>query len=107
LTVPPATAEDAHDRWVKSTSGGDAEPRRTAAGDNDYTIRWDGKFYQIDRRDIRTGMRKAMVRVEQRLDATIAVRFQDQYVRVRRCAQPSANCSHRSKPSPQTAETGR
>jgi len=34
---------------------------------NDYTIRWDGKFYQIDRRDIRTGMRKAMVRVEQRL----------------------------------------
>lgn len=33
-------------------------------------------------------MRKAMVRVEQRLDATIAVRFQDQYVRVRRCAQP-------------------
>ena len=51
-------------------------------------IRWDGKFYQIDRRDIRTGMRKAMVRVEQRLDATISVRFQDQYVRVRRCAQP-------------------
>jgi hypothetical protein len=29
-----------------------------------------------------------MVRVEQRLDATVAVRFQEQYVRVRRCAQP-------------------
>jgi hypothetical protein len=28
------------------------------------------------------------VRVEQRLDGSIAVRFQDQYVRVRRCAQP-------------------
>ena len=55
---------------------------------NDYTIRWDGKFYQIDRRDVRAGMRKAWVRVEQRLDGTIAVRFQDQYVRVRRCAQP-------------------
>jgi hypothetical protein len=48
---------------------------------NDYTIRWDGKFYQIDRRDVRPGMRKAWVRVEQRLDGTIAVRFQDQYVR--------------------------
>jgi hypothetical protein len=33
-------------------------------------------------------MRKAWVRVEQRLDETIAVRLQDQYVRVRRCAHP-------------------
>jgi hypothetical protein len=33
-------------------------------------------------------MRKAMVRVEGRLDGTIAVRFQDCYVRVRRCAPP-------------------
>jgi len=41
----------------------------TLAAEYLLTIRWDGKFYQIDRRDIRTGMRKAMVRVEQRLDA--------------------------------------
>ena len=34
-------------------------------------------------------MRKAMVRVEQRLDGAIAVRFQGQYVRVCRCAQPA------------------
>ena len=44
---------------------------------NDYTVRYDGKVYQIDRRDVRTGMRKARVRVEQRLDGTFAVRFQD------------------------------
>jgi len=55
---------------------------------NDYTIRWDAKFYQIDRRDVRPGMRKAWVRVEQRFDGTIAARFQDRYVRVRRCAPP-------------------
>ena len=55
---------------------------------NDYTVRYDGKVYQIDRRDIRTGMRKAWVRVEERLDATIAVQFQGRYVRVRRCAPP-------------------
>jgi hypothetical protein len=55
---------------------------------NDYTVRWDGKFYQIDRRDVRPGMRKAWVRVEQRLDGNIAVRFQDDYLHMRRCAQP-------------------
>ena len=65
---------------------------------NDYTIRWDGKFYQIDRRDIRTGMRKARVRVEQRLDGSIAVRFQGRYVRVRRCAQPLPRIAARPKP---------
>jgi hypothetical protein len=55
---------------------------------NDYTVRYDGKVYQIDRRDVRTGMRKAWVRVEERLDETIAVQFQGRYVRVRRCAPP-------------------
>ena len=55
---------------------------------NDYTVRYDAKIYQIDRRDVRTGMRKAWVRVEQRLDGTIAVQFQGRYVRVRRCAPP-------------------
>jgi hypothetical protein len=55
---------------------------------NDYTIRWDGKVYQIDRRDVRTGMRKAWVRVEQRLDETIAVQFQGRYLRVSRCTPP-------------------
>jgi DNA-binding Lrp family transcriptional regulator len=55
---------------------------------NDYTVRYDGKIYQIDRRDIRVGMRKAWVRVEQRLDGIMAVQFQGRYVRVRRCAPP-------------------
>ena len=89
LTVQPATAEDAHRPLGKehdlAATLSHVEQRQVT---NDYTVRYDAKVYQIDRRDIRTGMRKAMVRVEQRLDATIAVRFQDQYVRVRRCAQP-------------------
>jgi transposase len=89
LTVKPAAAEDAHRPLGKehdlAAMLSHVEQRQVT---NDYTIRWDAKFYQIDRRDIRTGMRKATVRVEQRLDGMIAVRFQDQYVRVRRCAQP-------------------
>jgi transposase len=89
LTVKPATAEDAHRPLGKehdlAATLSHVEQRQVT---NDYTIRWDGKLYQIDRRDIRVGMRKSKVRVEQRLDGTIAVRFQDQYVHVRRCAQP-------------------
>jgi hypothetical protein len=45
-------------------------------------------FFQIDRRDVRPGMGKTVERVEQRLDGKIAVRFQGQYVGVRRCAPP-------------------
>ena len=89
LTVRPATAEDAHRPLGKehdlAAILSHVEQRQVT---NDYTVRWDAKVYQIDRRDIRTGMRKAWVRVEQRLDGTIAVRFQDRYVRVRRCASP-------------------
>jgi transposase len=89
LTAPPASAEDAHRPLGKeydlAAILSHVEQRQVT---NDYTVRFDAKVYQIDRRDIRTGMRKSMVRVEQRLDATIAVRFQDQYVRVDRCPQP-------------------
>jgi hypothetical protein len=89
LTVKPATAEDAHRPLGKEhdlvATLSHVEQRQVT---NDYTIRWDGKVYQIDRRDVRTGMRKAWVRVEQRLDATIAVRFQERYLRVSRCALP-------------------
>ena len=87
LAVKPANAEDAHRPLGKEydLAGilSHVEQRQVT---NDYTVRYDGKVYQIDRQDIRTGMRKAMVRVEERLNETIAVQFQGRYVRVRRCA---------------------
>ena len=90
LVVLPANAEDAHrplgQEHDLAAILSHVEKRQVA---NDYTIRWDGRFYQIDRRDVRPGLRRATVRVEQRLDGNLAVRFQDQYVRVRRCAQPA------------------
>ena len=89
LTVEAADVADAHRLLGKEHNLAailsHVEQRQVT---NDYTVRYDGKFYQIDRRDIRAGMRKAMVRVEERLDGTIAVRFQDCYVHVRRCAPP-------------------
>jgi DNA-binding Lrp family transcriptional regulator len=87
LAVQPADAADAHRPLSQehdlAVILSHVEPRQVT---NDYTVRFDAKVYQIDRRDIRTGMRKAWVRVEARMDGTIAVRFQDRYVRVRRCA---------------------
>jgi DNA repair exonuclease SbcCD nuclease subunit len=89
LTVAAADAADAHRPLGKEHNLaailGHVEPRQVT---NDYTVRYDGKVYQIDRRDIQVGMRKGMVRVEKRLDGTVAVQFQGGYVRVRRCAPP-------------------
>ena len=64
-------------------------------------VRFDGKLYQIDRQDIRAGLRGADVRVEERLDGTIAVRFQGEYLRVRLCPQPvpQAPAPRPSRPS--------
>ena len=68
LTVEPADAADAHRPLGKehdlAAILSHVEQRQVT---NDYTVRYDGKVYQIDRRDIRTGMRKAWVRVEQRI----------------------------------------
>jgi hypothetical protein len=88
LTVRPADAAGAHRPLGKdhdlTAILSHVEPRQVA---NDYTVRYRGRIFQTHRQDIRVGMRKAMVRVEERLDGTIAVRFQDRYVRVRRGAE--------------------
>ena len=86
LTVEPADAADAHRPLGKESDLAailsHVEQRQVT---NDYTLRYRGKMFQIARQDIRVGLRKAMVRVEERLDGTIAVCFQDRYVRVRLC----------------------
>jgi hypothetical protein len=89
LVVKPADAPDAHRPLGKehdlAAILSHVEQRQVT---NDYTVRYEGKVYQIDRRDIQVGMRKGWVRIEQRLDGRIAVQFQGRYVRVRRCAPP-------------------
>jgi transposase len=89
LAVKPADAADAHRPLGKehdlAAILSHVEQRQVT---NDYTVRYEGKLYQIDRRDIQVGMRKGWVRLEQRLDGSIAVQFQGRYLRVRRCAPP-------------------
>jgi hypothetical protein len=58
---------------------------------NDYTFRFQSRMYQIDSQQVRAGLRGASVRVEARLDGSIAVRFQQQYLSIQECQpQPKA-----------------
>ncbi len=71
---------------------------------NDYTIRYDRNLYQITRADIRPGLRGATVRVEERREGTVAVRFREHYLTVSVCpghprAAPEAKVADFPKPS--------
>lgn len=92
LTVDPANPDDAHRRLEKSHSlAASLSYVETRQVRPDYTLRWDGKLYQIQRRAVTTGLRRAHVRVERRLDGTLAVRHGERYL-------PLAECSVADKP---------
>jgi transposase len=87
LTVEAVNPDDAHRSLEKScnlaASLSHVEIRQVR---NDYTLQWNGKFYQIERQAITTGLRKANVRIEQRLDGSLAVRHGERYLPVKECA---------------------
>jgi hypothetical protein len=105
FTVEPANPTDAHrplgrDHDLAAILS-HVESRVVA---NDYTIRYDKKIYQIARAEIRPGLRGATVRVEERLDQGVWVRFRDRYLTVSICQArphpaPQANVAGLSKPS--------
>jgi hypothetical protein len=70
-------------------------------------LRWDGKLYQIERRAVTTGLRGADVRVERRLDGSMAVRFGQRYLPVQECsAAEKAKVAKPAKPA-KTSPTAR
>ncbi len=76
---------------------------------NDYTIRYNTRIYQIARADIRPGLRGGTVRVEERRDQTVWVRFRDRYLKVSRCEpvpQPTRSASARSISTPRRGTPG-
>ena len=86
LTVEPANSDDAHRPLDKShnlaASLSHVETRQVR---NDYTLQWDGELYQIEPRAVVSGLRRANVRVERRLDGALAVRYGEKYLPVTRC----------------------
>ncbi len=55
---------------------------------SDHTIRVDAVFYRIERESIVPGLRGADVRIEKRLDGTLAARFRDRYLKIAACEKP-------------------
>jgi transposase len=95
LTVVPVSADDAHRPLGKehslNASLSHVEQRHVG---NDYTVRLDGKLWQIAQSDIGAGLRGAVVRVEMRLDGSLAMRFGQRYLSVTECQpRPKAAAS--------------
>ena len=80
LTVEAANSDDAHRPLDKShnlaASLSHVETRQVR---NDYTLRLESQVYQIAPQAVVSGLRGANVRVEQRLDGAVAVRYGEKY----------------------------
>ena len=85
-TVPPSNSTDAHRPLQKPDNVPAAlshvETRRIG---NDYTFQLQGQQYQIARTSARIGMRGKALRVEARLDGSIAARWEGEYLEISRC----------------------
>jgi hypothetical protein len=110
LTVEPANADDAHRPLDRShhlaASLSYVETRQVR---NDYTLQWGGEFYQIGPQAVVSGLRGANVRVEQRLDGTLAVRYGEKYLPVTRCqaAMKKAPAAAQARPAGQRRQLRR
>jgi hypothetical protein len=99
LVVLPARPVDAHrplsEEHMLDASLSLVDTRQVA---NDYTIRFASKVYQIARQDVKAGLRGANVRVESRLDGSLAVRFREHYLSIAECAPPKKPAAPVLKP---------
>ena len=103
LTVEPAKADDAHRKLGRehdlAAILSHVEHRQV---NNGYVIRYDGQLYRIAGGEVRPGLRGAQVRVEARLDGSLAMRCSGRYLRVEQCVEPP-----RATPQPQRQTAAR
>lgn len=106
LAVAPASSEDAHRPLGKAHSlAASLSYVETRQVSNGYTIQVDRQTWQIARDGIRAGLRGADVRVEMRLDGSMAVRFRESYLAVSQCqprpkvAGPKVSTGRARKPA--------
>ncbi len=89
FTVQPANSTDAHRPLGRehhlAAILSQVESRVVM---NDYTIRFEGQSYRLPQPEVRPGLRGARVRVEKRLDGSLAVRFRERYLAAERCPAP-------------------
>lgn len=100
LTVEPASPDDAHRPLEKSHDlPGSLSYVQTRQVRPDYTLRWDGKLYQIERQAVVSGLRGAHVRIEKRLDGSLAVRHGERYLPIKECTVADKPNASRPKPA--------
>ena len=109
MTVEAAHPDDAHRPLEKSHNLAAALSHvETRQVRNDYTFPWDGNFHQIERQAVVSGLRGATVRVEERLDGSLAVRYGERYLPVKLCAPAEKRNPHPpSKPAKRQRASGR
>jgi hypothetical protein len=99
IAVVPASSDDAHRPLGKDHSlAASLSYVETRQVSNGYTIQVDRQTWQIARDGIRAGLRGADVRVEVRLDGSMAVRFRESYLAVSQC-QPRPQVPHPNVPA--------
>lgn len=100
FTVAPANSTDAHRPLTElqdlAASLSQVETRQVH---NDYTVQFRGRVYQIAKVDVRPAMRGQKVRVEARLDGTIAVRYQAAYLSITECQHEPESAVVSSSPT--------
>ena len=111
LTEEPANADDAHRPLDKSHNlAASLSHMETRQVQNDYTLRWEGKLYRIERQSVVSGLRGATVRVEKRLDGSLAVRYGERYLVVEEARPgmepPPAPSSVKPAKQPRTRRRG-
>ena len=107
LAVVAASVDNAHRPVGKEHSlAASLSYVQTRQVRSDYTIQFENQTYQIGQNDIRAGLRGAGVRIEVRLDGSMAVRFQSDYVTVVEChprpkvPNPEGPACRTKKPGP-------
>lgn len=100
-TVWPESSDDAHRPLAKQHDLASilSIVHRRKVG-KDYTVRFEGAVYRIDPLDIRTGLRGDWIRVEQRLDGTLAFQHQGRWLSLESCPQPDRAGAAPVEPKP-------
>ena len=95
----PQMAGDAHRALLPETNLDSVlsiRESRTVAGD--YTVRWAGAIYRVQREQIARGMRGARVQLERRLDGSRWMHWRNRFVPLERCeTRPRAIVERRVK----------
>ncbi len=98
LTVLPASEGDAHRSAEKYDLASILSVISARQVRSDYTLQFEARTFGIQRASIRPRLRGAKVRVEKRLDGTVAVRYGEGYLAIAEIEQP-AKAEPRPKPA--------